>query len=434
MADRIIFRHDTKENWTRVNPILMQGEEGIEDDTKLRKLGDGINTWNNLDYIATENVENALGNSETVAISQKAVTNNVGFNDYEEFSDAKKYHIGDIVIKDGYLKEFIAEHPIGVWIGTDTKNISLKKIQDEKLTELSSHEIININALHDSTTEYTLEQAIDLVPETQRSLGTKIRFRSSTTTQRFTEATYIAADVSEENWNNKNFWFTYEFGLIPRTRWFALGDSITQGFYSKDRKLIGITTYNYPYYVGIINNYEVTNYGVGGSGYVHNATVDDKLNAKDKVDTIDFSECDLATLAWGINDWHYNCEIGDISSSRKGDGTMVGNMIYCIEKILTDNPKCKIIVILPQNVSAFGGNIESNWGLGTSLETSGTLQNVIDAQISVCEYYGIQYIDQTKSGIVNRFNIKLLLPDGLHPAEDGYINMARYISKQIQYA
>lgn len=144
MADRIIFRHDTKENWARVNPILMQGEEGIEDDTKLRKLGDGINAWNDLDYIATENVEDSLGNSQTVAISQKAVTKNVGFDDYEEFSDAKEYHIGDIVIKDGYLKEFIAEHPIGSWIGTDVKDTSLKKIQDKKLTELELESLINV--------------------------------------------------------------------------------------------------------------------------------------------------------------------------------------------------------------------------------------------------------------------------------------------------
>lgn len=296
------------------------------------------------------------------------------------------------------------------------------------------NEIININVLQNNTNTYTLQQAIALVPENQRVLGTKIRFRSSTTPQKFTEATYMVADVSKENWSNKNFWFTCEFGVIAKTRWFALGDSITQGYYSKDGKLIGVTNYNYPYYVGIINNYEVTNYGVGGSGYVHNATVEDGLNAKDKVDTIDFSNCDLVTLAWGVNDWHYNCKIGDISSSTQGDGTMVGNMMYCIEKILTDNPKCKIIVILPQNASAFGGDIESNWGLGTNLETSGTLQSVIDAQISVCQYYGIQYIDQTKQGIVNRFNIQSLLPDGLHPAEDGYINMAKYISKQLQYA
>ena len=243
----------------------------------------------------------------------------------------------------------------------------------------------------------------------------------------------MAADTSLENWNNLEYWFITEFGVIEKTKWCALGDSITQGFYSENGELIGITPLNYPYYVGIINNYNVTNEGVGGSGYVHNATIGDNLNAKGKVDTINFAEYDLVTLAWGVNDWHYNCKIGDINSSSKGDETMVGNMMYVIEKILTDNPRCKIIVILPQNSSAFGGNVDTNWGLGTILETSGTLQDVIDAQINVCEYYGIQYIDQTKNGIVNRLNINAILPDGLHPAEKGYIEMAKYISKQLQY-
>ena len=252
--------------------------------------------------------------------------------------------------------------------------------------------------------------------------------------QKYSEATYIAADVSVENWNSKKYWFITEFGVIEKTRWCALGDSITQGFYSKNGELIGVTAFNYPYYVSIINNYDVTNYGVGGSGYVHSATVGDGLSAKGKVDTINFAEYDLVTLAWGVNDWHYNCKIGDMSSSSKGDETMVGNMMYVIEKILTDNPKCKIIVILPQNSSAFGGNIDTNWGLGARLEISGTLQEVIDKQINVCEYYGIQYIDQTKQGIVNRFNINTLLPDGLHPTEEGYVSMAKYISKQLQYS
>ncbi len=292
---------------------------------------------------------------------------------------------------------------------------------------------ININYLQNNSNSYTLEEAVALVPNNQRYLGTKIRFRSSVSPLKFAEATYMAADTSLENWNNLEYWFITEFGVIEKTKWCALGDSITQGFYSENGELIGITPLNYPYYVGIINNYNVTNEGVGGSGYVHNATIGDNLNAKGKVDTINFAEYDLVTLAWGVNDWHYNCKIGDINSSSKGDETMVGNMMYVIEKILTDNPRCKIIVILPQNSSAFGGNVDTNWGLGTILETSGTLQDVIDAQINVCEYYGIQYIDQTKNGIVNRLNINAILPDGLHPAEKGYIEMAKYISKQLQY-
>ena len=233
---------------------------------------------------------------------------------------------------------------------------------------------------------------------------------------------------------NQNEWVVIhkvnEF-VIPKTRWFALGDSITEGYYSEKGTLKGVTNLNYPYYVGIINDYETHNYGVGGSGYVHNATVGDGKNAKDKVDTIDFVNCDLATLAWGVNDWHYNCQIGKLGTSTKGDGTMVGNMIYVIEKILNDNPSCKIVVILPSNSSKYGGNKDTNWGLGSSLQTSGTLQNIIDKQKEVCEYYGIQFIDQTKNGIINRENIQSLLPDGLHPAKDGYLQIARFLSKQI---
>lgn len=299
---------------------------------------------------------------------------------------------------------------------------------------LQKNVIININAQENSTEEYTLQQAILLVNENDRRLGTKIRFRTSTNPQKFAEATYIAGGTQTENWENDVFWVVTELKndtLI--TNWFALGDSITQGYYSEDGVLKGITPNNYPYYVALFNGYNVTNYGVGGSGYVHNGTVDDKLNAKDKVDTIDFSNCDLATLAWGVNDWHYNCQIGNINTSIKGDNTLVGNMKYVIEKILSDNPKTKIVVILPQNSSSFGGDFETNWGLGTSLETSGTLQDVIDAEIDVCEYYGIQYIDQTKNGIVNRYNIQSLLPDGLHPAIDGYLQMAKYLSKQILF-
>lgn len=36
--------------WTRVNPILKQGEPGYELDTGKLKIGDGATAWNNLNY------------------------------------------------------------------------------------------------------------------------------------------------------------------------------------------------------------------------------------------------------------------------------------------------------------------------------------------------------------------------------------------------
>ena len=44
----LILRNDTSINWTVKNPILLKGETGVEIDTGLVKVGDGISTWQNL--------------------------------------------------------------------------------------------------------------------------------------------------------------------------------------------------------------------------------------------------------------------------------------------------------------------------------------------------------------------------------------------------
>ena len=50
MANRIQIRRDTAANWTRVNPILSDGEPGLETDTNKVKYGDGTTAWASLDY------------------------------------------------------------------------------------------------------------------------------------------------------------------------------------------------------------------------------------------------------------------------------------------------------------------------------------------------------------------------------------------------
>jgi|TARA_B110000459_G_C16410582_1_gene402834 hypothetical protein len=50
MAVQIQLRNDTSTNWASDNPILAQGEIGIETDTRLVKLGDGTSNWNSLSY------------------------------------------------------------------------------------------------------------------------------------------------------------------------------------------------------------------------------------------------------------------------------------------------------------------------------------------------------------------------------------------------
>lgn len=51
MANRIQLRRDTAANWTTNDPILAQGELGIETDTLKIKCGTGTDAWSALDYL-----------------------------------------------------------------------------------------------------------------------------------------------------------------------------------------------------------------------------------------------------------------------------------------------------------------------------------------------------------------------------------------------
>ena len=85
MANRLQLRRDGAQQWANVNPILAQGELGIEIDTSRLKIGDGVTSWNSLKYerpLETEsNTANTLvkrdadGNFEAGAITASLVGN-----------------------------------------------------------------------------------------------------------------------------------------------------------------------------------------------------------------------------------------------------------------------------------------------------------------------------------------------------------------------
>ena len=55
MVARILHRYKKANVWAEMNPILGSGEIGIESDTNLSKLGDGIKRWNSLPYVGARN-------------------------------------------------------------------------------------------------------------------------------------------------------------------------------------------------------------------------------------------------------------------------------------------------------------------------------------------------------------------------------------------
>lgn len=60
MPKIIQLRRDTKTNWETYNPLLAQGEIGLEVDTGKYKIGDGINNWLNLAYGPFKADENGI--------------------------------------------------------------------------------------------------------------------------------------------------------------------------------------------------------------------------------------------------------------------------------------------------------------------------------------------------------------------------------------
>ena len=61
---KILLRNDTSSNWSTNNPILSKGEMGIQTNTKKFKFGDGIKTWNELDYGAGSDIPKATASAD----------------------------------------------------------------------------------------------------------------------------------------------------------------------------------------------------------------------------------------------------------------------------------------------------------------------------------------------------------------------------------
>jgi hypothetical protein len=51
MAVNILLRRGTSAEWSASNPILLEGEVGVETDSKKLKVGDGLTAWISLPYI-----------------------------------------------------------------------------------------------------------------------------------------------------------------------------------------------------------------------------------------------------------------------------------------------------------------------------------------------------------------------------------------------
>lgn len=266
---------------------------------------------------------------------------------------------------------------------------------------------------------------------------------------------YVLAEFAGGHIRTKNFDSSNICANEAIQKAVFMGDSITHGVYSlwhsdahqeTDRyngfdlssmtDVAEATAYHgIHYYFGkLARCANVVNLGKRGTGYV--ADTRNIGNAIEVATDYDFSDVDFVALCFGVNDYLQGKTIGDITT--QASGTIIGNMCATIEKILTDNPLCKVVAYSPYNTwgqVSYGGNYtsnvlygdeSSNYALGHSINGN-TLQDIIDAEEIVCNYYGIQLVKLSQSNVINRFTIKEILIDGLHPSKESYIKLAAEI-------
>ncbi len=230
--------------------------------------------------------------------------------------------------------------------------------------------------------------------------------------------------------------------------WVAFGDSITERYYSIFNDDGTVTTrengrgLTYPYILADKNYWNFTNKGTGGMGWIMTSTSSTAYVAYNRIKEIDFTQYNLVTFAYGINDWKGNKTMGDITdeftySDDLVPSTVIESMRYCFEYILSKNPKIKIIVITPFNCRGYSYNFGDDstcWARGyTGFTNTGTLDQFADKMKDVCDLYGIEYIDMTRFSCINKANIITLLPDGVHPSLECHELLARELASKINF-
>jgi hypothetical protein len=79
MAVQIQLRNDTASNWESADPVLARGEVGVENDTRLMKVGDGSTSWNSLEYIGVDASQVSYTHNQSSASSTWSISHNLNF-------------------------------------------------------------------------------------------------------------------------------------------------------------------------------------------------------------------------------------------------------------------------------------------------------------------------------------------------------------------
>ena len=198
-----------------------------------------------------------------------------------------------------------------------------------------------------------------------------------------------------------------------------LGDSITEGY--------GTTAPEKAFHQIIKEKYNMKyayNYGVGGSRIARQVVPTKEkpiwdLTFELRSDIMD-KKADAVVVFGGTNDFgHGDAPFGTLDS--EDIYTFCGAVNSLINKLLRDFPNAKIIFMTP---------IHRHDETQKSFPDLKILEDYVNAINMICKRRGITVIDLFK---INPLDPKdtVLVPDGLHPSDEGHSILAEVIAEEL---
>ena len=338
---------------------------------------------------------------EAVADVQKNVNrsdDNTGILSYPVFDDTEPVAVGDVRRYEGLLYR-AKEAGAHDWDPEKWERVTLKQLEDEKLSELGSKmesEIENISsdmvAIKDSDDESDMQIADEegniLVEFKDGHIKTKMFDSSIVINQKF-----------------------------KKKKWCSLGTSIT--WYNNNQN--GFEK-GYQGWLQDKMTIQLVNKGVNGGTLVGLAS---NLNIIEQ-------GCDIYTIEHGVNDWGNSIPVGSIDDyiNNTGVGTFFGAYRKVIDRIYELNQNSIIIICTPRKSRGFKGFLpESCHG-----EKSGrTLKDYADAAAKIANRESLFLCDWFNECQVNDHNLPIYsIDDALHPNDEGYKQMAEILIKQFE--
>jgi len=133
------MRNDLASNWVSVNPVLAQGEMGIESDTLKQKIGDGSSDWITLGYSAQPTTD---ANLQTL---EKTVTGAIN-----EVNNDLSDHVGNILNPHSVTKAQVG-------LGNVENTSDLTKLTVTEYIQLNTSDKTIIGAINEADTIKTNE-------------------------------------------------------------------------------------------------------------------------------------------------------------------------------------------------------------------------------------------------------------------------------------